>query len=180
MNIELAPAKEADRETVRNLFQFYIHDLSEFGAYDVADDGSYAVPPGEANYWAQSADKRVMPWPQGWQGFPYLLRGDGMLAGFALVKQIGQVPPIFDMGEFFVLRKFRRHGVGKYAAHALFDRHRGNWEIREMLTNLPAQTFWRKIIRDYSDGEFTERREHFEVYRAEFIVQRFRSGQGVG
>ena len=77
------------------------------------------------------------------------------------------------MGEFFVLRKFRRRGVGKQAAHRLFARHPGRWEVRELPSNMPAQGFWRRIIADYTQGDFSEAQEWFETYGAEFVVQRF-------
>jgi predicted acetyltransferase len=172
MNIEITPARDDEIEIVRNFFAFYIHDLSEFGRWDVNEEGCFAVPKGVANYWngPPIAGSR---WRREWQGFPYLVRVDGKLAGFALVKQIADAT--FDMGEFFVLRRFRRSGVGQFVAHALFDRHPGRWEVREMPLNLPAQGFWRRIIGAYTNNDFVERREQFEVYGAEFIVQRFHS-----
>ena len=174
MNIELVPARDADLLVVQNLFAFYVHDLSEFGRWDVGDDGRFALPASLANYW-NGPPVAGSRWSAGWHGFPYLLRVEGKPAGFALVKRIAADPATFDMGEFFVLRKFRRDGVGKQAAGALFDRHPGRWEVREIPANTPAQAFWRRIIADYTRGVFTEGRERFDVYGADFIVQRFNS-----
>jgi predicted acetyltransferase len=66
--------------------------------------------------------------------------------------------------------------VGRDVACRLFDRFAGNWEVRELPANTPAQAFWRRIIADYTAGDFDDRREYFEAYRREFVVQRFRSG----
>jgi predicted acetyltransferase len=173
VNIETIPARSGELATIRNLFVYYIHDLSEFGRWDVDDDGSFGVPAGLANYWGGAEGSR---WQPEWRGFPFLIRAGGKLAGFALVKQIADNPAAFDMGEFFILRKFRRAGIGEHVASALFDRYRGRWDVRELPANLPAQKFWRRVIAGYTHGVFTESRETFEIYGAEFVVQRFVSG----
>jgi predicted acetyltransferase len=163
MKIDIVSATDA-RDVVRNLFGHYIHDLSEMAGIDVGDDGAFAMPPSFASWWdGLDVDRR----------HPFLLRADERLAGFALVRQIAA--DTFDMGEFFVLRKFRRTGLGRQVACELFDRFAGKWEVREMISNLPAQAFWRRIIGEYTSGDFDDAREYFEAYKREFIVQRFRS-----
>ena len=165
MTINIDSAKDA-RDVVRNMFACYIHDLSEMAGIDVGDDGAFALPASFAAWWDG---------PDATRRHPFLLRADGKLAGFALVRQIAD--ETYDMGEFFVLRKFRRSGLGRQAACALFDRFAGNWEVREMVSNAPAQAFWRRIIGDYTAGDFNDAREYFEAYKREFVVQRFRSDE---
>jgi predicted acetyltransferase len=162
MQVEIVEA-HAMADIVRNLTPLYIHDLSAFTDFEVEDDGTFRAPPSFAAYW-ESADRH-----------PFVLRADGKIAGFALIRQLEPDPLTFDMGEFFVLRRYRRSGVGRTAACALFDRFKGRWEVRELIANLPAQGFWRRIIGDYTGGDFKETREYFERYKRDFIVQRFRS-----
>lgn len=162
MNVDIIDARQM-ADVLANLFPLYIHDLSAFTDFDVDDDGMFRAPPSFAAYW-QEADR-----------YPFLLRADGKIAGFALIRQMASEPLTFDMGEFFVLRRYRRFGVGRTAACALFDRFKGNWEVRELIANEPAQRFWRRIIGEYIGGDFTETKEYFERYKREFIVQRFRS-----
>jgi hypothetical protein len=50
VNIELLPARSDQLEIVRSLFAYYVYDLSEFGGWDIADDGNFDVPEGLANY----------------------------------------------------------------------------------------------------------------------------------
>jgi predicted acetyltransferase len=64
--------------------------------------------------------------------------------------------PLWDMSQFFVLRKHRRRGVGERAAAMTFDAFRGRWEVREALRNTPAHEFWRSVIGRYARGRFTE------------------------
>jgi predicted acetyltransferase len=48
--------------------------------------------------------------------------------------------------EFFVMRKYRRHGGGSQAAAKLFERFPGRWTVRQQLLNPAATAFWRKAI----------------------------------
>ena len=61
-----------------------------------------------------------------------------------------------DLAEFFVVRRYRRQGVGTRAAAAIFGLRRGRWEVRERTGNAAARAFWRKAIGAYTNGEFDE------------------------
>jgi predicted acetyltransferase len=94
---------------------------------------------------------------------PFLMRIEGRLGGFAVVDDYSHLtcqPGVHDMAEFFVLRKYRRSRVGQRAAHLLFERFPGAWEVREMRSNIAASRFWLRVI-----GELTGRR--FENYSVE-------------
>jgi predicted acetyltransferase len=160
---------------VRTLFELYVYDMSEFMDLDVGDDGAFVLPKSLPNYWSTPGENQEVRWEPEWRGHPFLIRVDGKLAGFALVKQLSSDPPSFDMGEFFVMRKYRRHRVGARVACSLFDRFCGQWEVREMPANLAAQSFWRRLIAEYTHDKFEEGQEFFATYQAEFIVQRFDS-----
>ncbi len=60
------------------------------------------------------------------------------------------------MEQFFVLKKYRRAGLGKELATHVIQSHPGAWEIGQMNANLPAQAFWRKVISGLTQGNFTE------------------------
>lgn len=165
MRIEISEARQRFA-VVRNLFALYAHDMSEFVSLDVEDDGRFAIPASLASYWeGPDVSRRA----------PFLVLADGKLAGFALVRRIADDPVTYDMGEFFILRKYRRSGLGRTAAWLLFDRCNGDWEVRELPANAGAQAFWRRIIADYTRGAFVERQEFFAAHGREFLVQRFRS-----
>ena len=75
----------------------------------------------------------------------------------------------FRMAEFFVLRRYRRLGVGRDACQLIFNRFSGRWEVGEFLRNEPAVAFWRRVISQYTRGQFREWIANGE------IRQRFRS-----
>ena len=144
--ISLSPASKAERPALDNLMQLYIYDWSELRPLDVRDDGRFPDYPLDA-YWADS------------RRHPLLLRVDGRLAGFALVSEGSRLtgaPGVFDMAEFFVMRRFRRKGVGLAAASMAFDRFKGLWEIRQHDENTAATAFWRRAIDRYTGGNYRE------------------------
>jgi len=144
--ISLSPASKAERPALDNLMQLYIYDWSELRPLDVRDDGRFPDYPLDA-YWADS------------RRHPLLLRVDGRLAGFALVSEGSRLtgaPGVFDMAEFFVMRRFRRKRVGLAAASAAFDRFKGPWEIRQHDENTAATAFWRSAIDRYTGGSYRE------------------------
>ena len=127
--VVIVAAAATDKSVVRNLLELYLHDFSEMTAADVDEHGLFGYDYLD-HYWTE-ADRH-----------PFLIRADGHLAGFALVRSGAP----HDMAEFFVLRKYRRGGVGLLAARALFAMFPGEWQVREMTANPGATAFWRRAI----------------------------------
>ena len=128
-SVEVVEAAIADKAVLSRLLELYQHDFSELDGADVDAHGLYGYRYLD-HYWTEP-DRR-----------PFLFRVDGQWAGFALVR--AGAP--HDMAEFFVMRKYRRRGVGKDAARALFSRFPGAWQVRQMSQNRAATTFWRDAI----------------------------------
>jgi len=140
------PAAEHERGTLANLLQLYSYDWSELNSIDVGNDGRFDDYPIDA-YWRDD-----------WR-HPFLIRVDGKLAGFALVSGQSRLTGancVYDMAEFFVMRRYRRNGVGLAAASALFDRFKGPWEVRQRPSNVVATAFWRRAIGNYTNGNYRE------------------------
>lgn len=147
MNFEVMRASVDQQQVLANLLELYQHDFTEFDDNEVRDDGRFGydcLP----EYWR---DERR---------HPFLIRADGHWAGVALVRRQSHFSgdeDIADMTEFFVMRKYRRHGIGTAAAHQVFALFPGRWEVRVMAANTPAQPFWRRTIDEYTAGAFGER-----------------------
>lgn len=133
-------ARAADRPVLENLVQLYIHDFSELFVGtprgDLADDGRYVVDIPLANWW-------IAP-----DHIPLLLRCHGHLAGFALLNANSHSGAAVDrnMSEFFIVRKYRRTGLGIAAAQTLFTRYPGRWEAAVIRRNTGARAFWQRAI----------------------------------
>lgn len=159
--MRLLRAGPADLVTLHNLFQLYAYDFSDLLGLEVEETGRF-----------QQRDLEVYFRQEG--RFAYLIRAGAHLAGFAFVhaeSRLSGERGIWDMAQFFVLRRHRRTGVGTRAARALFELHRGRWEVREERGNDAATAFWRKAIGACTDGEFTE--ELLDDERWHGPVQRF-------
>ena len=178
MNIELIPAQEKDFSVVQNLIRFYVYDMSEFMGWSCPESGLYGGVDDQPEYWGRKPSNLQDCWPQGWVGFPYVIRVDGTLGGFVLIQQKDQNgEAIYDVGEFFILRKIRGKGVGKTVAHRIFDQYPGQWEVRQLVQNKPAQHFWRAVISQYGDGRYQESREIDAHHHCAMVVQRFNSSR---
>jgi predicted acetyltransferase len=157
MSYEIIKASSDNKETLTNLLQFYIYDFSEFIDAHVEENGRFANYPLN-DYWTED------------NHFPYLIRLNGNYAGFVLVKLIeAENKSHFSISEFFIMKKYRRAGLGKSVAKDIFHLHKGNWEVYQMEKNESAQFFWRNVINEYTIGQFTERIEEGKRITQEFV-----------
>ena len=146
MQIALLPTTIAEKPALANLMQLYYYDLSEFTGADVDERGCFDDSHIES-YWRDS------------DCHAFLIRADGRLAGFALIDRQSHLHDPFDgytIAHFFVLRRYRRAGVGRTAATQLFDRFPGLWEVASPAPNVLGQVFWRAVIDRYTHGCYGE------------------------
>jgi predicted acetyltransferase len=138
--MELVATTSADESVLQNLLQLYAYDLSESAGLHLGRDGRYELPP-LAPYWTEPNRSA------------FLIRADGQLGGFALIARGSRIsgdPDVWDVAEFFVLKRYRRHGIGAAAASEIWRRFPGRWEVRVLTTNQPAQRFWQTAINEFT------------------------------
>ncbi len=153
----MTPTTADEHDVLTALMQLYVYDFSEMLGLDVEDDGRYRGPSMEGRE-------------------AFLVRVDGKLAGFALIlgkSRLTGEEGVRDLAELFVLRRFRRTGVGEKVARWLFDRYPSRWEVRQKQENAPAIAFWRRVIDRYTEGRYDE--ETLDDARWRGPVQRFDS-----
>jgi len=145
VDVDLVVATPGDRQVLDRLLQLYEYDFSEYGGIDLDATGVFPTLD-TADIWRP--DDRV-----------FFIKVDGRLAGFAYVTRhtsyVGEGEATL-LGEFFVLRKYRRRGVGERAARTLFERFPGRWELAPARGNDAARAFWRRVIGRYTGGAFRE------------------------
>ena len=148
--VVLDVATLADATLLSNLLELYVHDLSAaFPSIELGPDGRFGYP------------KLGLYWSEPERRFPFLIRCNGRVAGFALVTRgapASDDPDVFDVAEFFVLRRYRRSGVGRRAAVLLWSRFPGRWIVRVSEGNLGALPFWADVIAEFTCGAATESR----------------------
>ena len=136
LGVELVAASRDQEPILANLLELYIHDFSEFIPVDLGADGRFGYP-NLPLYWTDP-DRHS-----------FLIRVDGQWAGFVLTintKAESGDRRLWDMAEFFVLRGFRRRGIGQVVAHEVWQRYSGPWQVRVMDANAGACRFWERAI----------------------------------
>jgi predicted acetyltransferase len=131
-NLQVVPAALEQEPLLANLLELYCHDMSEFIDLELRADGRFHYP-WLRHYWQEEGR------------YPYLVRVDGQPAGVVLVSRGSRISgdaDVWDMAEFFIVRKYRRLGLGRQAARLVWSERPGKWEVRVLVQNAPAVRFW--------------------------------------
>lgn len=91
--------------------------------------------------------------------YAFLIKCGASVAGFVLATRGSPAtddPTDLDVAEFFVLRSYRRSGVGREAAFALWSGTPGQWVVRVSEANRAGLPFWSEVVREYTGGFFVE------------------------
>jgi predicted acetyltransferase len=146
--VHVDAARPSESLLLSNLLELYMHDLSAlFPAITLGPDGRFGYPRLPL-YWSEPARR-----------YPFLIRDGEQIVGFALVTRgspAASDPEVFDVAEFFVLRRFRRSGVGRSAAVQLWRSMPGTWVVRVLLANAGALAFWSGAIAHFAGDALRE------------------------
>jgi len=146
MDVHIEEISIEQKPVIERLMQLYLYDFSEIEGHEINRDGLFEYRYLDL-YWIDS-DRH-----------PFLMYAEGKVAGFVLVNSITYLDEnegARSIAEFFVMRQYRRKGVGKKAAIAVFDMFPGRWEVRQTQNNIGGRKFWRSVIPDYTGGRFTQ------------------------
>jgi predicted acetyltransferase len=154
-HIEIIQGSINEKQIFRNLMQFYKYDTSDFTLEDPTLFGQFDYNYLD-HYWTPHGITR-----EGRKA--YLLKIEGQLAGFALVNNFNlrnSVAEAQNIAEFFVMRKWRRQGIGRIFAFYLFDTFNGEWEIKQEKENENAQRFWSTVVSEYTNNNYSKVESH--------------------
>jgi len=158
VSVRDARGNARDREWIESVYRDYLDDLSPLNTGVFS-----ATSLGEIGY---SPQDQLSRWFGDSSVNPLVIMRLTEPVGFAMVAH-GAAPgrPAVDyrMAEFFVLRTFRRRGVGRSAVELILNRFAGKWEITEYLRNPVAVAFWRRVVAAYTQGRYQERVTNGEV-----------------
>lgn len=152
--VTIRPVPYENKLVLRNLLNLYVYDLSDLLDRDIGPYGVFDYKYLD-HYWTEP--KR----------HAFFIEVENQLAGFALVNGSDQsLENTYSLAEFFILKKYRRTGVGASAAHQIFDQFTGaSWEVTQFAANTRATAFWRKAIGAYTDGQYSEKELQEENWR---------------
>jgi predicted acetyltransferase len=140
MKLELIKATIEQKPVLANLLELYAYEFTEFCDFDIGDNGLYEyeyLP----LYWTEPTR------------YPYLIYLNKKIAGFILVQKgspISEEPTVWDISEFFVMKKYKQQGVGTAAALKVWEQFKGSWQVRVLISNPIACLFWRQAIKKFT------------------------------
>jgi len=145
MNITIEPILVEQKTVFVQMMELYNYDFSEFSNDDINEYGYFGYLHID-DYWNEEGR------------YPYFIRVDGKLAGLVLVRSCCEYNNLLEphnIAEFFIMKKYRKKGIGKYVAKQIFDRFPGGWEISVWANNRVAQCFWKSVVDEYAEGKYT-------------------------
>ena len=145
MKLELRRVTVEEKPILSNLMEKYNYDFSLYEKTDVSALGLYGYDWLDC-YWTEK------------NRWAFFITADGKLAGFVMVSDFPELPGEkcdYAIAEFFVMNKYKRTGVGSWAARTVFDMFRGRWQLKYLPTNVPSKLFWDRVVTEYTGGKAT-------------------------
>lgn len=145
--VTVKPASISDYPMIQNMARFYVYDLSKECGHISNDwrlpvDGLFESFDFK-NYFEENTRKA------------YLVKVYDDVAGFIFLNQaVTCKDSDWNVGEFFILGRYQRHGVGKIAAEKIWQMHPGKWEVSIIPENTLALKFWENAISKFTADVF--------------------------
>jgi predicted acetyltransferase len=144
LNIVVKTVTLDQKSVLKNLLELYAYDFTEFVLDDVDFHGLYGYKYLD-HYWTEEGR------------YPFMIYSDGNIAGFVLIRRYFDndlSDNIYSMAEFFIMKKYRKQGIGKSIAFEVFNMFPGLWEVAVLEENKPAQIFWERVLHNFTKGNF--------------------------
>ena len=161
MKLEVLKAKEEQKPILANLLELYAYDFTEFCDFDIGNNGFYGyeyLP----LYWTDQ------------NRFPYLIYVENKLAGFVFVQigsPISKDTEVWDIAEFFIMKKYKRQGVGTAVALKIWQQFNGDWQVRVLAENQIAKSFWLQAIKKFTSEVPAE--TNIKIKKDDWIIYNF-------
>ena len=143
MDIKIELVKKEEKEILRNLMEKYRYEFSQYDDLDTNNLGLYGYDYLD-NYWTEE------------NRFPYFIKVNNKLAGFVMINDYPEVKmdTNYSISEFFIIYKYRRQGIGKYAVEYVLNKFKGKWQLKYHPKNEISKIFWTKTISEYTNGKY--------------------------
>ncbi len=130
--IKLVPITYESENIFKNLMTLYLHDLSEYtNDLKINDVGLFEYEGIE--FYFKEEDLK-----------PFFIYYEENIAGFVLLNS-GKFTPKnaeFCIHEFFILKSYRKKGIGTEAINKLLEKYKGKYIVAQLAENKPAISFW--------------------------------------
>ena len=152
MKIELIKVKKEEYNKLDNIFQLYLHELSEFF-------------PADFNCETCRYEYNLNKYIDNENNISYFIKEDNLIYGFILLDILEN--NTYEISEIFILNNYKKRNIGTIASMIVFDKYKGNWIVKAVPNSNKAEMFWTKVIGKYTNNKY--RLIHTGKYnRAEF------------
>ncbi|MHC6225056.1 GNAT family N-acetyltransferase [Pseudomonas sp. X10] len=136
--LELIQTVPEQAGLIRNLYQFYAYESSDWEQEDVEVDGRFYIHDAHMERYWQAP---------GWSA--NLLLVDGFIGGFVLVEK-SELPGLdaLELADLFILKKYRRQGIGRAVAGQLLCGGQDAWLVRYYRQDEVSVAFWQAVMSD--------------------------------
>lgn len=134
--VEIREAEVKDKEVLKKLFQFYLHDLSEYtDALNINSQGEFDNDDVDTFFDETNLNPMTIKIKEEIIGFIFLNHSMGKAVDYII-------------NDIFILRKYRNRGLGKIVTDKLFRLYPGKYGLIELIKNKPAIRFWHSVFND--------------------------------
>jgi predicted acetyltransferase len=143
MEISIELVKKEEKEILRNLLEKYDYEFSQYNDNDVNNMGLYGY------------DYLDSFWTEEYR-FSYFIKVNGKLVGFIMIGDYEEIKldTNYSLYNFFVMYKYRKHGIGKHVVKYILDKYKGKWQLKYHPKNEISKIFWNKVIGEYTNGKY--------------------------
>ncbi len=159
MKFELIKVEETQKSVLRQMLELYEYEFSEFNENDINEYGFYGYRYFD-HYWTDP------------ERHAFFIKINGKYAGFVMVNNFCYVlkEKARSLAEFFVMRKYRRLGIGRSVASKIFDMFPGKWEVLQHGRNDLSKLFWNNVIENYTNNEYMVRTVITEEWKGQALI----------
>ncbi len=151
MELEIKLVNISEKDKLERLLQLYLHDLSMY--FPITFNSNTC----EYEY---DLNKYFI------DNYAYFIKLSDEILGFILVDDNSNNN--YEISEMFVLNNYKGKKIGKQAVMKVFDTYKGNWTIKVVPLSPAAESFWKKTVNDYTNGnfylEYTGKYKRVELY----------------
>ncbi|MBB5019154.1 putative acetyltransferase [Chitinivorax tropicus] len=136
MKIDLIRTELSALPIIRNLYQFYAYDSSDWEGSDVEENGQFYL---DGDYLRRYWDE------PGWSA--NLIKVNDEIAGFLLIEH-DSLPdlPFPEFADLFLLKRFRRMGIGQQIVEGVMLATAHPWIVMSYEADETSQAFWQSIF----------------------------------
>ncbi|WP_137935706.1 GNAT family N-acetyltransferase [Chitinivorax sp. B] len=134
--IDLIHTDINEKNIIRNLYQFYSYDSSDWESFDLESNGLFYM---DDNYFAHYWEL------EGWSA--NLIKVNDEIAGFLLIEH--NTLPGLDAPEFadlFLMKKYRRQGIGQQIVEGVMLGTAHPWVVNVFVDDTQAMDFWNAMF----------------------------------